>query len=64
MKTVQIIPQRVEALNYVDKGATSVEFYFDGQHYTLSGNETKSVPDNVANAWVAHDSNLRIVNDR
>jgi len=63
-KLVQIIPQRVESLNYVNKGATSKEFYFDGQHYTLSGNEMKSVPDAVADAWVAHDSNLRIVNDR
>lgn len=63
-KIVQIKPQRVESLNYKNKGATSKEFYFDGQHYTLSGNETKAVRDEVANAWVAHDSNLRILNDR
>lgn len=63
-KVVQLIPQRVESLNYKNKGAESKEFYFDGQHYTLCGNQTKAVRDEVANAWVAHDSDVRILNDR
>ncbi len=63
-KLVQIIPQRVESLNYKNKGAQTKEFYIDGQHYILTGNETKSVPDFVADAWVAHDSDVRVMNDR
>lgn len=62
-KSVQIIPQRVEGLNYKSSGAHK-EFWFDGQSYVLDGNQMKSVPYQVADNWVAHDSEVRIVNDR
>ena len=62
-KSVQIIPQRVESLNYKGPGAHK-EFIFDGQSYVLDGNQIKSVPYAVADNWVAHDSQVRIVNDR
>ena len=61
-KTVQLKPQRVESLNYKQSGAKS-EFWFDGQAYILTGNQTKSVRNDVADAWVAHDSNVRIVQE-
>ncbi len=62
-KSVQIVPQKVESLNYQQSGAHK-EFIFDGQSYTLDGNQIKSVPFAVADNWVAHDSQVRIVNDR
>lgn len=62
-KSVQIVPQKVESLNYQQSGAHK-EFIFDGQSYVLDGNQIKSVPFAVADNWVAHDSQVRIVNDR
>lgn len=63
-KIVQIVPLRVEGMPYFDNKPAKSEFWFDGQSYILHGNQTKAVPENVANAWVAHDSNVRILNDR
>lgn len=62
-KLVQLKPQRVESLNYKNSGAVS-EYIFDGVSYRIQGNETKAVRNDVADRWVAHDSNVRIVNDR
>jgi hypothetical protein len=63
-KTVQIIPAKVESMPYFENKAAYSEFHFDGQSYVLHGNQMKSVPYAVADNWVAHDSNVRIVNDR
>ena len=38
------------------------EFHFEGQSYTISGNEIKTLPDEVAMAWLAADNTLEIVN--
>jgi hypothetical protein len=63
-KTVQIIPAKVETMPYYEGKPAQSEFWFDGQAYILNGNQMKSVPYQVADNWVAHDSNVRIVNDR
>ena len=60
MKVVQIIPQVVERKTSQARS----EFWFDGQAYILDGNQTKAVRNEVADAWVAHDTNVRIVDDR
>jgi hypothetical protein len=61
-KLVQIIPQVAERKN--KNGTARSEFWFDGSAYILDGNQTKAVRNEVADAWVAHDSNVRVVNDR
>ncbi len=62
-KTVQIVPAKVETMPYFQNKPAHSEFWFDGQSYVLDGNQTKSVPFAVADNWVAHDTNVRIVND-
>ena len=36
------------------------EFEFNHQSYTLNGNETKTVPTEVATAWAAANSNVTV----
>lgn len=58
-KTVQLIPSYAERMTARAKS----EFWFDGSSYILVGNQTKSVRNDVADAWVAHDSNVRVVQE-
>jgi len=56
---------QINPVNVAEKDQSEYrkEFDYDGQKYTLVPNQILTVPDEVASAWTAHDSEVETVVD-
>jgi hypothetical protein len=48
-------------LAILDQSKQLKEYSFDGQNYRLVGEKMITVPEIVAEGWIAHDTDLEIV---
>jgi hypothetical protein len=57
----KIVRIKRSILDKRDESKKFKEFYFDGVSYTISHLQEKSLPNAVAEAWVAADTDLEII---